>query len=273
LPPIEITPHALIELPDFREIWDRRELLLLLVKRSYKSRFQQTTMGYAWILLQPLIQMTIFYVLFGLIIRIPVGEVPYQIFYLSGFVVWQLFTQVVNGSTYSLQENMQIIAKVYFPRMTLPLAATLISLIDFGVNFCLLLFFMLINASWLSWRMVFIIPLLFFLLVFASGVGLWFGSLMVVYRDIRNVMSFILMMWMYITPVIYPSSIVPEQYRIFLRLNPMTLFVDSFRWMTLGYGELPPAPHFLISLTVTLLIWLSGAMIFKYMESKVADIL
>jgi lipopolysaccharide transport system permease protein len=273
LQPIEITPLKTLELPDFKELWSRLDLLVLLVKRSYKSRFQQTYIGYLWILFQPLIQMLIFYVLFGILIRVPVGNIPYQLFFLSGFVVWQLFSQVVNGSTYSLQENLSILTKVYFPRMLLPLSAMIVSLIDFFVNLGLLTFFVLINSATISWRIVFIVPLVLFLLFFASGVGLWFGSLLVVYRDIRNVMTFILMMWMYITPVIYPSTLVPEKYQLILSLNPMTVFVNAFRWMVLGYGDLPTLTQFLISFSVSLIIWFTGAVIFRYMESKVADIL
>ena len=272
--PMVITPPSSLEMPDFRELWEYKGLFIFLVRRDIMLRFQQTVIGFLWIVLQPLIQMVIFYILLGVWVKVPTGPIPYHLFFLSAFVVWQFFSQVVTYSTNSLVGNIGIIIKSYFPRLALPLASVASLLVDFGISILVLLVFLLIDGNFpITLRYLLLPVLLIITTIFSSGVGLLFGALIVVFRDMRNLMNFILMIWMYLTPIIYPMSIVPEQYRIFLYLNPLTGLVEAFQWVFLHQGDLPKASYLLISFVVALLIWFSGAIAFRAMENKVADVM
>lgn len=272
--PIVITPPSSLELPDFRELWEYKGLFLFLVRRDIKLRFQQTVIGFLWIILQPLIQMVIFYILLGVLVRVPTGEVPYHLFFLSAFVVWQFFSQVVTYSTNSLVGNIGIIIKSYFPRLALPLASVASLLVDFAISILVLLVFLLINGNFpITLRYLLLPVLIVITTIFSSGVGLLFGALIVVFRDMRNLINFILMIWIYVTPVMYPRSIVPEQYQILLYFNPLTSLVESFQWVFLHQGDLPRISYLLISFVVALLIWFSGAIAFRAMENKIADVM
>ncbi len=273
--PIVITPPSSLELPNFRELWEYKGLLFFLVRRDIMLRFQQTVAGFLWIIIQPLIQMLIFYVLFGLLVQIPTNGIPYTLFYLSGFVVWQFFTQVVNNSAMSLVGNIGVIIKSYFPRLALPLSTVAGALVDFVVSFLVLLVFLLINGGYPITLRYLLLPILLVLTaIFSSGVGLLFGALMVVFRDMKNLLNFIIMIWMYVTPIMYPISIAPKKYQIFFYLNPLTSLVEAYRWVFLGdAGGLPQINYLLISLAVAVIIWFSGAITFRSMENKIADVM
>lgn len=272
--PIVITPPVAWELPDFRELWEYRGLFFFLVRRDTMLRFQQTVAGFLWIILQPLIQMMIFYVLFGILVKVPTNGVPYPLFYLSGFIVWQFFTQVVNNSSTSLVGNINVIIKSYFPRLALPLSTVAGALVDLGVSFIILMIFLLANGHYpITLRYLFLPILLLVTVIFSSGVGLLFGALMVIFRDMRNLVAFILTIWMYITPIIYPVSLVPDRYQVLLYLNPMTSLVNAYRWIFLGQSDLLHYKYLAVSFLVGILIWLGGAIIFKAMENKIADVM
>jgi len=271
--PVVITAPTKIELPNFRELWENRDLLFFLTRRDLKVRFQQTFIGFLWIVLQPLIQMLIFYFVLGVLARVPTDGVPYPVFFLSGFVVWQLFSQIINSSAYSLLGNIGVIIKSYFPRLALPLSSTLSSLVDFFVSFLLLLVLLLANHFDVTLRYLLLPVLLLITLIFSSGVGLLFGALMVVFRDTKNFLAFIMMIWMYITPIMYPISIVPEEYRFLFYFNPLTSLVDAFRWVFLNQGTLPSVGNVLISLLVAIIIWFMGAVAFRSMENRIADVM
>jgi lipopolysaccharide transport system permease protein len=271
--PVVITPPGSLDLPNFRELWNYRDLLLFLIRRDLKVRFQQTFIGVFWIVLQPLILMFIFYLILGVLIKVPTEGIPYPVFFLSGFVVWQLFSQVVNTGAYSLVSNIGVIIKSYFPRLVLPLSSTLGSLIDFFISFLVLEVFLFANHYPVTWRYLLLPILLITTTIFSSGVGMLFGSLMVVFRDTKNFLAFILMIWMYITPIMYPISIVPEQYQILFYLNPLTSLVETYRWVFLGTGSLPSIQYFMVSFVVAIVIWFAGAIAFRSMENKVADVM
>jgi lipopolysaccharide transport system permease protein len=271
--PIVITPPSNLDLPDFRELWEYRDLLFFLTRRNLKVRFQQTMIGFLWIVLQPLIQMAIFYLILGVIAKVPTGGIPYPIFFLSGFVVWQLFSQVVNTSAYSLLENIGVIIKSYFPRLALPLSSTIGSLVDFLISFLVLLVLLLANDYPITIRYLLLPVLVLFTVIFSSGVGLLFGALMVVFRDTKNFLTFIMTIWMYLTPILYPISVVPEELQILFYLNPLTSLVQAFRWVLLGQGELPPIPYLVISSVVACILWFAGAIAFRSMENRIADVL
>ena len=272
--PIVITPPRTLELPNFRELLDHKGLVFFLVRRDVVLRFQQTVAGFLWIVFQPLIQMLIFYVIFGLLVKIPTEGVPYQLFFLSGFVVWQFFTQVVNNSSMSLVGNIGVIIKSYFPRLALPLSTVAGALVDLGVSFLVLLVFLLANGHYpITWRYLLLPVLIVLTVIFSSGVGLLFGALMVVFRDMKNLLNFIMMIWMYITPIIYPVSIAPPKYQVLFYLNPLTSLIDAYRWVFLSQSGLPHYKYLAVSLVVAVLIWLVGAVAFKAMENKVADVM
>jgi lipopolysaccharide transport system permease protein len=272
--PIVLTPPSRLEMPDFRELWEYKGLLFFLVRRDIMVRFQQTAIGFLWIVVQPLIQMLIFNVVFGILIGVPTNGIPFTLFFLSAFVVWQFFTQVINASAFSLVGNIGIITKSYFPRLTLPLSTVAGSLIDFGISFLVLMVFLLSDGHFpITLRYLWLPFLLLLTTLFASGVGLLFGALMVVFRDMKNLLAFILMIWMYITPIMYPISLVPEHYRILFYINPLTSLVAAFRWVFLGQGDLPKLDYLLISFVVATIIWFIGAIVFRATENKIADVM
>ncbi len=272
--PIAITPAVPWELPNFRELWDYRGLLFFLVRRDILVRFQQTAAGFLWVILQPLIQMVIFYIIFGIFVKVPTNGVPYPLFFLSGFVVWQFFTQVVNNSSMSLVGNIGVIVKSYFPRLALPLSTVANALVDFVVSFVVLMIFLLIDGHYpITWRYLLLPVLLLVSIVFSSGVGLLFGALTVVFRDMKNLISFIIMLWMYVTPIMYPVTIAPDRYQVYFYLNPLTSLVDAYRWVFLNQAGLPHYKYLSVSFVVGILIWLAGAVAFRAMENRIADVM
>lgn len=272
--PIIITPPAKLEMPDFRELWEYRGLYYFMIRRDIMLRFQQTQIGLLWVVLQPLILMVIFYIIFGILVKVPTGDIPYSLFFLSGFLVWQFFSQVVNNSANSLVGNIGVIIKSYFPRLVLPLSTIPNALVDFSVCFFVFLVFLILNGQFpITWRYLLLPFLLVLTTVFSSGVGLLFGASMVVFRDMKNLLAFIMMVWMYLTPIFYPITIVPEQYRFLFYLNPLTGLVEAFRWVLLGQGDSPSIPYNLISLGAAIIIWLVGAVTFRRMENKIADVM
>jgi len=271
--PIVITPPKNIELPDLKEVWGFKDLLYFLVKRDLKVRFQQTFIGVLWIVVQPLIQMLIFFVILGILIRVPTEGIPYPVFYLSGFVAWQLFFQIVNSSAFSLLGNIGLITKAYFPRLALPLSTTIGALIDFMVSFSVLMIFLLANHFPITSRYLLLPFLVLLTLIFSLGVGLLFGALMVVFRDTKNLLGFILQIWMFMSPIMYPISIVPEKYKIFFYLNPLTGFIDAYRWVFLATNSLPSVTFFAVSSAVAVLCLITGMIAFRGMENRIADVM
>ncbi len=271
--PIEITPPKNLEFPDLKEVWDFKGLLYFLVRRDLKIRFQQTFIGVLWIVVQPLLQMLIFYVVLGILIKVPTNGIPYPVFFLSGFVVWQLFSQVVNSCAYSLLGNVGLITKAYFPRLALPLSTTIGAIIDFLVSFSVLLVFLLANHYSITGRYLYLPLLVLLSLIFSHGVGLLFGALMVVFRDTKNLLGFILMVWMYISPIMYPIDIVPEQYRILFYINPLTGLIAAFRWVFLSTDILPSASFFAVSSVVAVVGLFIGMVSFRAMENRIADVM
>jgi lipopolysaccharide transport system permease protein len=271
--PIVIRPPENIEFPNLKEVWEFKDLLYFLVKRDLKVRFQQTFIGVLWIVLQPLILMLIFNVILGILIRVPTGGIPYPVFFLSGFVVWQLFSQIVNSSAYSLLGNVGLITKAYFPRLALPLSTTIGAIIDFVISFIVLVIFLLAYHYPITSRYLLLPFLVLLTMLFSLGVGLLFGASMVVFRDTKNLLGFILMIWMYLSPIMYPISIVPEKYQILFYLNPLTGFINAFRWVFLGTETLPSALFFTVSSTVAFILLLIGSVAFRAMENRIADVM
>jgi lipopolysaccharide transport system permease protein len=256
---------------DLGELWEYRELLYLLVWRELKVRYKQTVLGVAWAIVQPLLTMVVFSVVFGRLAKMPSDGVPYPVFAYCALLPWQLFAYAMTESSNSVVANQRLLTKVYFPRLLMPLAAIAVGLADFVVSFAFLLVLMAyygIVPGGALWT----IPLWTLLAVStAFGVGLWLSALNVRYRDVRYTLPFLSQIWMYATPVAYPSSIIPAAWRPLFALNPMAGVVEGFRWALLG-GTTAPDSSVLISIAAVIGILIGGLFYFRRTERTFADI-
>jgi len=270
-PTIVIKPSRGWHLPSAREIWQYRELLYFLVWRDIKVRYKQTVLGAAWAVLQPFLTMVVFSLFFGRLAGIPSDGLPYPVFSYAGLLPWTFFSQAMNQAGNSLASSAHLITKVYFPRAIIPLAAVLAPLVDFAIAFVVLIGMMLyygivptVAALWL--------PVFLLLALMTSlAVGLWLAALNAQYRDIRYVVPFLTQLWMFATPVIYPSTLLTGVWRILLGLNPMTSVVEGFRWTLLGMGE-PPGRMVWASVGMVAVLLITGAVYFRRTERTLADV-
>lgn len=257
------------------ELWRYRDLVLLFVRRDFVSVYKQTILGPLWYLIQPLLTTLVFTVVFGNIARLPTDDLPPFLFYLSGTVIWAYFADCLNKTSQTFISNAGLFGKVYFPRLAVPVSILISNLITFSIQFGLflafLLYFVLSGSPVQPNAWVLITPLLLLMMAgFGLGFGIIVSSLTTRYRDLRFLVSFGVQLWMYATPVIYPLSSIPEQYRLYIQLNPLTPIVESFRFAFLGAGELHPL-HLLYSLGVMLLALLLGVLLFNRVEQTFMD--
>jgi len=271
LKPTIIDPPSGWELPHFGEVWEFRELLYFLTWRDVKVRYRQTALGVLWALLQPLLAMLVFSLFFGRLAKVSSDGIPYAVFNLAGLVPWTFFAFGLNESANSLVGSRHLITKVYFPRLAIPLATVLAGAVDFAIGFVLLLVVMASYGIVPGARVLMIAPLLLLGFTTAFGAGLWLAALNVQYRDVRYVLPFLTQLWMFVTPIVYSSSIVPAQWRPLYGLNPMVGVVDGFRWALLG----TPGPSGAIAASVIAAIALAGggALYFRRMERAFADVI
>jgi lipopolysaccharide transport system permease protein len=262
--------QGMLALP-WRELWEYHELLYFLVWRDIKVRYKQTVIGAAWAVIQPVLTMVVFSVFFGNLAKIPSDGIPYPIFAFTALLPWQLFANAVTGAGNSLVSSQSLITKVYFPRLIVPIAAVLAGLPDFGIAFVVLLGLM----AWFGvvpTLAVLTLPLFVLLaLLTALAVGLWLAALNVQYRDVRYTIPFLTQFWMYATPVAYPSSLIPEQWRALYGLNPLAGVVEGFRWALLGKTD-PPGPLLLVSIASVAVLLITGLIYFQRVEGSFADV-
>ena len=256
---------------DLAELWRYRELLWFLALRDIQLRYKQTVLGVAWAVLQPLLTMVIFTVFFGMLAKLPSDGVPYPLFVLVGLLPWQLFAYALTQSSNSLVAEQRLITKVYFPRLLVPLASVIAGLADFAVALLLVLGAMLVYGVPPSWNLLALPALVLFAVATALSVGVWLAALNVQYRDVRYTVPFLTQIWMFATPVAYPSTLVPEAYRPFYGRNPLAGVVEGFRWALLGQGEAPTALMAVSALTVLALL-VGGMYYFRRLERQFADI-
>jgi lipopolysaccharide transport system permease protein len=253
------------------ELWEYRELLYFLIWRDIKVRYKQTALGASWAIIQPVFTMLVFSLFFGHLGKIPSDGIPYPIFSFAALVPWTFFANGLGQSSNSLVGNANLITKIYFPRLIVPLASVFSGIVDFLLAFVVLLGMMLyyglvptLNVLWL--------PLFVLLaLVTSLGVGLWFSALNVEYRDVRYVVPFITQFWLFATPIAYPSSLLSQPWRTVYGLNPMVGVVEGFRWALLGTNT-APGPIIAVSSAAALVILVTGAFYFRRMEKTFADI-
>jgi lipopolysaccharide transport system permease protein len=255
-----------------RDLWRYRELLYFLAWRDVKVRYKQTALGAAWAILQPLLAMVIFSVIFGTFAGLPSDGIPYPVFTFAALLPWQLFSYALTQSSTSLVNDKNLITKVYFPRLVIPLSSVMAGLIDFAIAFVLLVVMLLLYRIPPTARMLTLPFFVIFALTTALAAGLWLSALNVKYRDVRYTLPFLSQVWLYLTPVAYSSGIIPERWRMLYSLNPMTGVVEGFRWALLGTGSLAGS-MVLVSIVMVLLLLFGGLVYFRRMEDDFADII
>ena len=255
---------------DLKDLWIYRELVYFMTWRDLKVRYKQTLLGASWAVLQPFLTMVVFSIFFGGLAQVSSDNVPYPIFSYTALLPWTLFSKALLDASKSLVSSSHIITKIYFPRIILPLATILAGIVDFLIAFVVLLGMMVyyqVSPTVNIWTL----PLFFLLaLVTAMGVGLWLSALNVLYRDINYATHFITQFWMFITPIVYSASMIPDQWRLVYAVNPMAGVVNGFRWALLGVGS-PPGLDLLVSVTVASILLISGLFFFKRTERLFAD--
>ena len=271
LPVFRIEPTARGVRVDFRELWAYRELLYFFVWRDVKVRYKQTVIGAAWAIIQPVMTMVVFSIFFGGLAKIPSDGLPYPIFFYSALLPWNYFAQALTSTTNSMVENQRLITKVYFPRLILPLAAVTTGLVDFAVAFSVLIG-MFVWYGIMPTPAVLLLPLLLMLtVVTALGVGLWLAALNALYRDVRFVVPFCIQLWMFASPVVYPTSLVPSEWQWLYGLNQMVGVISGFRWALTGSGS-PPSPLLAVASAIGMVVILvTGLRYFQRAEETVVD--
>lgn len=269
-------PHLIIQPPrkwvpvDFHELWHYHELLYFLTWRDIKIRYKQTILGFSWAIIQPLSMTTIFTIFFGGLANIPSEEVPYPLFAFSGVLIWTIFAEGLTRSTKSTVSNAHIMTKVYFPRLILPISGILSPLVDFLAGFSILVIAIIYYGIGLSWQIIALPAFILLAVATALGVGLWFSALNVKYRDFGYVIPFMIQLWLFASPVVYPSSLIPPQYRALYGLNPMAGVIEGFRWAL--FSTSPPSLMIMVSIGVVIALLISGIFYFRRMEQYFADI-
>jgi lipopolysaccharide transport system permease protein len=271
MPMIRIEPSKSWVSLGLRELWEYRELLYFFVWRDVKVRYKQTVLGAAWAIIQPFFTMVVFSLFFGQLAKIPSDGVPYPIFSYAALVPWTFFAQGLNQASSSMVRHANLIKKVYFPRLALPISRVIGGLVDFALAFIVLLGMMLaysivptVNVLWL--------PLFLLLaLVTSLGTALWLSAMNVQFRDVAYTVPFITQFWMFATPIVYPSSLLPEPWRTLYGINPMAGVVEGFRWALLG-TDTAPGSITVVSSLAALTLLVSGAFYFRRMEKTFADV-
>jgi len=268
---IYIKPSTGLTALNLRDLWVYRELVFFMIWRDIKVRYKQTLLGAAWAVIQPLMTMIVFNFLFGKVAKVPTDGIPYPIFSYTALLPWGLFVTALNQASRSLTSNHNMITKVYFPRLVLPIASVLAGLVDFAIAFVILIGLMIYYQVTPAWNVLWALP--FFLLlaiVTALGVALWLSAINVKYRDVNYALPFLTQFWLFITPVAYSASVISERWQLVYSLNPMAGVVNGFRWALLGAGNGPDTALW-ISAGISLLVMVSGLFYFRNMERTFAD--
>ncbi len=258
--------------PDLRALWAHRDLVGFLVWRDIKVRYRQTFFGAAWAVVPPFVTMLVFTVVFGMLVGVPSDGLPYWAFSLSALTPWTYFSQAVTAASHSAVDNGSLIEKVYFPRLVLPLAAALAPLLDLAIAFCVLLIAFAIAGILPTGRVLLVLPLTAIAVVAACGLGTFFASVNVIYRDVRHILPLLLQLWLFATPVVFPANLLPEALRLIWGLNPMTGVVEGFRWALLG-ADTNPWPLVGLSAISASIMLVVGVLVFCRLERRFADVI
>jgi lipopolysaccharide transport system permease protein len=270
-PMLRITPPARWWVLPFGELWTYRELLYFFVWRDIKIRYKQTLIGAAWAVVQPLLAMAVFTLFFGRLAHMPSEGLPYPVFSYCGLLPWMYFAAALQNSTNSIVDNQRLVTKVYFPRLALPIASVFASLVDLAISFVMFGVLMIYYHVQPSWTIVWFPAFLALAVLTAMGVGLWLSALNAIYRDVRYVLPFMVQFWLFASPVVYSSSIVPAKWRWLYGLNPMAGVIEGFRWSLTGHGD-PPGRMVFVSAAAVIAILLGGIAYFQKMDATIADV-
>lgn len=257
---------------DLGEVWQYRELLYFLVWREIKVRYKQSVIGAGWAIIQPVFTVLIFTAIFGVFAKIPSDGLPYPLFAFSAILPWTFFSEAVRRSSVGLVADSELVRKIYFPRLIIPFSMVTAPLVDFMISFVVFLGLMIFYGIAPSWNMLFLPVLLFNAMMLALAVGLWLGPLNVRFRDIMHTIPFMIQIWMYASPIIYPLSMIPEQWRTLYSLNPMVGVIEGFRWALAG-KESPDFVSIGLSAILIVLLLLGGLVFFKKHEQTFADVI
>ncbi len=255
---------------DFKALWAYHELLYFLMWREVKVRYKQTALGFAWAIIQPLFMMLVFTLFFGVLAKVPSDGIPYPLFTYTALLPWTLFSEGIARSSGSLVQDANLVQKVYFPRLIMPLSSILSPVIDFAIAFIILVGMMFYYGYVPTVRVLWLPVFVLLAMVTALGVGLWLSAINVKYRDVRYVIPFLTQLWLFASPVVYSSSLVPARFRAFYGLNPMAGVIEGFRWVLLGAE--PPSALIAVSVVVALIVLVSGAFYFRRSEKTFADV-
>jgi lipopolysaccharide transport system permease protein len=271
-PPVSVRiepPRGWLELR-LGEVWEYRELLYFFVWRDVKVRYKQTVVGIAWVIIQPLMSMGVFTIFFGRLAKMPSQGLPYPVFYFAALVPWAYFSTALANCTSVVVANQNVITKVYFPRLILPLAAVSSGLVDFSIGFVVMVILTLSFGIHPTAGALLLPFLILLALLSALAVGLWTSALNALYRDMASIIPFMIQFWMLASPVAYPSTLVPQRWRWLYGLNPMAGVIDGFRWALTGHGQ-PPGPMLLASVAMVAVVLIGGLFFFQRIEGTVAD--
>jgi lipopolysaccharide transport system permease protein len=274
----ERTPVQIVEITsggldlDLRSVWSYRQLVYFLVWRVVKVRYKQSALGAAYAIIQPLFAAAIFTVVFGRFARMPSDGVAYAPFVFAAVVPWNYFAEALRGTSSGLVDDSELVRKIYFPRLVIPLAMVIAPAVDLGLSFLVLLGMLVISGVTPGWTLAFVPLFVVQAMLLALSVGLWLGPLNVRFRDIKHTLPFLTQVWMYASPVVFPASIVPERWRFLYSLNPMVGVIEGFRWATLAKAS-PDWRAMIVSMTIVALSLAGGLYYFRKMERSFADII
>lgn len=255
---------------NLKGLWEYREVLYFLIWREIKVRYRQTILGAAWAVIQPLLMMVVFTLFFGKLLKVPSQGIPYPLFNYAALLPWIFFAEGITRASNSTVRDVNLIKKVYFPRLVMPLSGTISPLIDFGIAFVIYLGMMFYFGFTPTIRILWLPVFLVLALMTSTGVGLWLSAINVRYRDVRYAVPFLIQLWLFASPVVYSSTLLPESWKIIYGLNPMAGVIEGFRWVLLGTD--PPGSLLSVSVVIVLVILISGAFYFRRMEETFADL-
>jgi len=256
---------------NFAELKEYRDLFYFLVWRDIKVLYKQTVLGFSWAIIRPVFSMIVFSVVFGRLAKVPSDNVPYPIFSYAALIPWTYFSQAMSRSTESLVSNMNMLTKVYFPRLVIPMTPVLAGLVDFAIAFSILALMMIWYAIAPTWNILFLPVLIVLMILTASGLGMWLSAMAIQYRDIRFAIQFIVQLLMYAAPVVWPASLIPDKYRLLYGIYPMAGVIEGFRSALIGTNPMP-WDLILIGAITALALAVSGALYFRRMERIFADV-
>ena len=256
---------------NLRELWEYRELLYFLTWREVKVRYKQTLLGFAWAVIQPLMMMVVFTLFFGNLAKVPSEGIPYPLFNYTALLPWTLFSEGITRATSSMISGTALVQKIYCPRLVMPISGILSPLVDFAIAFLILIGLMIYYGYAPTIRILWLPAFILLATVTSLGVGLWLSAINVRYRDVRYVVPFIIQLWLFASPVVYASSLLPEKYQIVYGLNPMSGVIEGFRWCLLGTD--PPGSMLGLSVGIVIVILVSGTFYFRRTEKTFADVI